>query len=112
VISLACTIPEYRELGILVGQAYARVIDTLPKDHGHCREVSRLAAIEAHRLGLVEVTQCVGYWRSPECTTWHAWLRVGEAVLHSPAAGVVEITRAGPEFERDGHVVPAAMVQL
>jgi hypothetical protein len=59
----------------------------------------------AEELGIAAKMRC-GYWRSPECVSFHAWLelRDGEMVLHSPRRGVVEITAATACFETDGHV--------
>jgi hypothetical protein len=62
-----------------------------------CFEFATIGAEIARELRL-DAAPCVGTWRSPTGPVAHAWLSVGDFVLHSPLPGEVEVLPRSAHF--------------
>jgi hypothetical protein len=95
----------HEPLAIATATAYSGIIGHLSRRLGHCREVAQLGAAQAERLGIETREQC-GYHRDEAgIVAWHAWLQIGDYVLHSPRIGEVAIVPDDPaRFEVNGHM--------
>ena len=74
----------------------------LPPHRNACRQVSELGAQLAAEMNLTAVIE-TGSWLAPQGWIDHAWLRVGNTIIHSrhrtfPATIEIEATPISPNF--------------
>jgi hypothetical protein len=100
--------PDMTRVLELTRSVYGAVVGALPSDRGHCSEVARLGSAMASLLG-IEHRMCVGTrpWRGTRHL--HSWIEAGDAILHSPARGKVELilaSSAGFETTNSSTITP------